>query len=262
MNNPINIEADVTEPIKDLTKQPLKSAGAMIATAIDFVHNTALYPLQKWNIRVEHNLEEYAKDLREKAQRVPEDKRIEPNLNIWGKTTDALKWNMDDEQAHIREMFTNILMADIDKDLKEKVQPAFIEIVGQLSPSDAQLLDGVFKKHPAVNLYEQRTYTRKIGEPKPQEHFVIKRYITTIKGAGKILDKEFEKNLDNLKRLGIINEDSGYWGDKKIAKKFEKHGKWLPFDNNPTHEYMTEIVQNRRLKVTDFGKDFLDICLR
>lgn len=200
--------------------------------------------------------------LQEKAKEIPKNKRANPSLNIWGKTTDALKWSMDDEQTYIRDMFTNILTADINIDHKDKVQPAFIDIIQQLSTSDAQLLDKVFKAYPSVNLYEQRVYVRKVGQPKPSEHFMTRRYLATTEGNGEFLDDDFEKNLDNLKRLAIIREDDGCWGKSSVAKKFNSSGEWQSFSNDPTREPLVEIMQNRRLKVTDFGKDFLDVCFK
>lgn len=59
------------------------------------------------------------------------EERVESSINIVGTTIESLKYNLDEE--HIKDMFTNILISDMTKDKKEKVLPAYIEIVKQLS---------------------------------------------------------------------------------------------------------------------------------
>lgn len=264
MNMPVEVKADVSESANNLMAKPSKSFGDVVATVIDYFHNKWLLPMQEYNIVTRHNLEQFEKELKNKVDQIPEDKQAEPSISIWGQTMDSLKWNMDDEQKHIRDMFTNILTSDVNSDTKNKVQPAFIEIVKQMSRDDAKLLSDLVAISNIFNIYEERVYVRKIGESKPQEYFSIRRYICALskhEEEDSLYDGDFEVNLDNLKRLGIMTESNGYYGEWKRAKKFEKKGEWRKFENDEGRESVTDITQNGKLEVTSFGKQFIRICL-
>lgn len=261
MDSPIEIKADVSESANNLLSKPANSVGGTISTVIEFFRNTVLLPMQKYNIKAELNLKQYQKDLENSINQIPKDRQTEPDMNIWGQAMDSLKWNMGDNQEHIRNMFTKILSADIDKDTKNTVQPAFIEIVRQLTKSDARILADIFQKHSSVNLYERRQYVRSVGDSKPNESFLIKRFLATTNKDAQLLEIDFEVSLDNLRRLGIINESSGYFGTKKIADRFSYSGEWQLFSNDQTYETMFEVKQNNRLEVTKFGREFLKVCV-
>lgn len=261
MTSQIEIRADVSESANNLLSEPAKSAGNTVSTIIDFFRNTVLLPMQKYNIKAELNLKQYQKDLESNINQIPKDRQTEPDMNIWGQTMDSLKWNMGDDQEHIRNMFTKILSADIDKNTKNAVQPAFIEIVRQLTKDDARILADIFQKNPSINLYEKRQYVRNVGGPKPRESFLIRRFLATTDKNAQLLEIDFELSLDNLKRLGIINEVSGYFGTKKLADRFNSSGEWQHFSNDQAYETMFEVKQNNRLEVTKFGKEFLSICI-
>lgn len=265
MNMPVEVKADVSESANNLMAKPSKSLGNVVATVIDYFHNKWLLPMQEYNIVTKHNLQQFEEDLKDKVNQIPEDKQAEPSINIWGQTMDSLKWNMDDEQKHIRDMFTNILASDVNSDTKSKVQPAFIEIVRQMSREDAKLLADLVAVSTIFNIYEERVYIRKIGEPKPQEYFPIRRYICALSGheeKDSLYDGDFEISLDNLKRLGIVAESNGYYGEWKRAKKLEKNGEWSKFENDESCESVTDITQNGSMEVTAFGKQFIQICLK
>lgn len=261
MSSQIEIKADISESANDLLAKPAESTGSAVSTIIDFFRNTVLLPMQKYNIKAERNLQQYQKDLEDSINQIPKDRQTEPDMNIWGQTMDALKWNMGDNQEHIRNMFTKILSADIDKNTKSTVQPAFIEIVRQLAKDDARILTDIFQKNSSINLYERRQYVRSVGDPKPNESFLIKRFLATTNKDAQLLEIDFEMSLDNLKRLGIINEINGYFGTRKLANRFNSSSKWQHFSNDQTYETMFELKQNNRLEVTKFGREFLNICI-
>ena len=259
MDNSIKISADISESANNLLAKPSKSIGLAVATAIDFFHNTLLLPMQKYNIRAQKNLEEYKKSLEDKSHLIPENQLSEPNMNIWGQTMDSLRWNLDDQQDYIRDMFTKILLADIDKRKKSKVLPSFIEIVKQLSYDDAQFLQllNKIKGKVAFSTIEIRwekpngEYMKAIGSPLA---VVLKNdeYITPDL-----------KILDNLERLGIIKyqRDITMPKDKVACEKiFNNLKDRFPAPTQAGFE-RTIFVQEK-IDITDFGKDFVSICIK
>lgn len=130
----VDLKADLTEPLNNITKnsldKPSKSLGDISGTMLSFVHNFFLYPMQKYNIYAENKLEQYESDLKAKINEIDPEEIVESSVNIVGPTIENLKYNLDEE--HIKDMFTNILISDMTKSMKSKVQPSFIEIVKQL----------------------------------------------------------------------------------------------------------------------------------
>lgn len=133
-----NLSDTVNEAYKDAAQKPLQSSSKAIATLLDFFNNTILYPMQKYNLYAENKLNTFANELQEKASNIPKENLIEPKINILGPTIEGLKYNLDEE--HIKEMFTNILLSNMDNRKQSNVHPSFIPIVQQLSKADALLL--------------------------------------------------------------------------------------------------------------------------
>ena len=71
-----------------------------------------------------------------------EEKIIEPeelNINIEGNVMDRLKYNLDED--YLVEMYTNILISDMDSRTKNKCHVCFVEILKQLSKNDLEVLN-------------------------------------------------------------------------------------------------------------------------
>ena len=66
---------------------------------------------------------------------------------------------------------------------------------------------------------------------------------------------------DNLKRLGIIRENAGYWGTADRVKQFEVRDNWTKLDELSTSETAIDTIPSSRVHITDFGKVLLEVCL-
>jgi hypothetical protein len=79
-----------------------------------------------------------------KLKDTPEAKIVEPNPRVAVPAVQALLYSMDDE--FIREMFANLLAADMDADRKDGVHPAFVELIKEMTPEDAKVLTSVVER--------------------------------------------------------------------------------------------------------------------
>ena len=132
---PIEAKIDLTnvvnEVYNDTFHKILDSSSSTIASVIDFFYNTALYPVQKYNLYAKNKLSNYAIELEERAKEVSAENLVPPKINILGPTIENLKYNLDTD--YLKEMFTNILISDMDKTKQDRVLPSYIEIVKQFS---------------------------------------------------------------------------------------------------------------------------------
>lgn len=254
----IDVTVDLTDVTKeaytDTFKKPLKSGSGVVTTVMDFFHNTLLYPMQKYNLYANDKLNNYAHELEDRAKNIPTENLISPRVNILGPTIDNLKYNLDEE--HIKEMFTNILISDMDKTKQNKVLPSYIEIVKQLSKEDAKFLE-LLKKNDGhfytINLKLKEENSTGYEE---LDNFVIYDYV----------DNSFFKTLrlnkvitDNLQRLGLLEISYDFWYTHLIEKYDQlfnavKGNYTIP--SNQTINYDKGLI-----RPTALGENFIDICL-
>ncbi len=248
--NNLNLQLDLTKVANktydDLASKTLKSTGNAGSTVVDFLHNFILYPLQKYNIYAEYKLQNYKDELVKKANKIPKESLTLPRVNIFGPTLEGLKYNLDEQ--YIKDMFTNILISDMDSTKQSKVLPAYIDIVRQLSKDDA-----IFLK----SLKECSSYVRGFFciELHNKDKYILLEYSDN---NGKLSDFNIIKLnsivIDNLIRLRLIEIPDRVFVNQKV------YDKMYELLHQPT---MIEVIQYtpRILSVTDFGKNFIDICL-
>lgn len=251
------LKADLTDVAKeaydDTLKEPLKSSSGIVSTVMDFFHNTVLYPMQHYNLYAKSKLQNYAIELQNKAQKIPKENLITPRVNILGPAIEGLKYNL--EEDYIKEYFTNILIADMDNRKQNKVLPSYIEIVKQLSKNDAETLqflkEKTIRENPIIKLkyiFDNGGFT-----------YVSDNIGLLYDGKDIVLDAVI---LDNLCRLKLIelNFDMHRKDETVYKEAFERIKLRDEFKVLPNSAKDLGYSKGL-LKITQFGKNFIDICL-
>lgn len=99
---------------------------------------------QKMALKVNHDLEEYKKELEQEISKIPEGKYVEPSLNVTAQALENSKFQI--EEPELRKMFTSLISKSMNSDYVKEVHPSFAEILKQMSPLDAKMLS-VFKRN-------------------------------------------------------------------------------------------------------------------
>ena len=246
----LEVKADITKPIETALTEPLNSSSNIITTVLDFFHNTVLYPLQKYNLYAKNKLYNYAKELENRVKQIPEENLIHPRVNILGPAIDGLKYNLDEE--YIKEMFTNILVSDMNNKKQNKVLPAYIEIIKQISQEDALFLKNF--ANLKINVYAldiiKYDVVHNSSIPLGKELALSENEIIKLNDIV----------IDNLERLNILKiYDDRYITNSPLYDLCFKKVKHKYTNFNPLQISLT--YQKAILKITDFGKNFIDICL-
>ncbi len=252
----VEISADLSDTLnegyKDAIQKPLQSSSKAVTILMDFFNNTILYPMQKYNLYAESKLNNFAYELKNKASKIPNENLIEPQINILGPTIEGLKYNLDEE--HIKEMFTNILLSNMDNRKQGKVHPSFIEVVKQLSCEDANDLKFLKEKNktdlPIMNVKYKLTTSEFIFPTK--NIFLIHE------------DDVYDSDalvINNLVRLNLIEIDYTHClTDEYIYE--QGFNKIKPYFDIPEGYDIKELGYDKGiLRFTQYGKDFIDICL-
>ncbi len=253
------------EIAKEIVKQgysdispAVKETAGTVATVVGFFNDVALYPLQKARINFQYKLKDFEREVGERYNNIPEGNRIDPPISILGPTIEGLKYTIDEKE--LRDMFVKLLSSSMDSNTVSKTHPAFVEIIKQLNKLDAEILRFLnilpIDRYPIANVnFRYKSGGGNIIGVMP------KLYSADLCDLGEPF--AISSTLENLNRLGIVSVDFTSWFENK---KYENY-KTSPFVLNKYKQLQCEennIIINvtpASLAITDFGRQFLNICV-
>ena len=214
----------MSEPISTAVTGVAVAAGKEIAaTASKGIGQTvsdmwyAIYGY-KWSekrqmkeIEVARNIEKFKEEIANKAAKIPEENKQEPDVEVIGSTLESAKFRINKDE--IRDMFSNLIVSAMDSSKANDIHPSFSEMIKMLSPLDAQNLYYLYHNRDETisSVRETSTtggYTEHfkhifLGNPKCQDNTLI------------------EPSIDNLIRLKLV--DVTYDAQKNDESLYEKH---------------------------------------
>lgn len=93
---------------------------------------------QKKQIEVANNVDKFKEEITNKSAQIPEENRIEPDLDVIGSTLESARFRINKDE--IRDMFSNLIVSAMDSSKADDIHPSFSEMIKMLSPLDAQNL--------------------------------------------------------------------------------------------------------------------------
>lgn len=196
--------------------------------------------------------------MKAKYDNIPSEYQVEPSSYIALKGVNELNYALEEE--HLKEMFENILISDMDSRKKSRVLPSYIEIIKQLSKDDAEFLKFLYKNNlrvPSIILH--------ISQNNSQGYFDLDSYIiyNYHKNTNNIISYSTKKLnklvIDTLLMHRLIENtyDTFYPNEaEKYETLFNAVSKNYNLDSNTTLSYDKGLV-----RLTELGKNFIEICL-
>ncbi len=192
---------------------------------------------EKWILNGEYAIRETEKLLEEKLKHIPEDKIVEPEPYVAVPAIQQLSYSLDSEE--LRELYASLLASSMNVDKKDAVHPAFVDIIRQLTPSEAKLLSYIYKcPYNSVLLRESKLYT--INNIKEGSYDVGLEVNDVL--INSIDGHTLSICLDNLVRLGLLTVQE-----------------LVSSDPNTLKIIITETLHAYAL--TDFSQKFCEICV-
>jgi hypothetical protein len=203
-------------PLGQRAGQITNRVGALLIRALE----PLVYGLEKSADWIEKAVSERLKD-------VPQDKIVPPNPRIAVPALQALTYSLSDEL--IREMFANLLAADMNADTKKDAHPAFVELVKEMTPEDARILK-------LVQQSPRCAFTVRVGS---SSRFLTigTEYSFQVDGLN---DGDIGRSLNNLARLGLLERRDEFPATEE-NDEFEKSLK-------PKYEYMCKQMDSPEIK--------------
>jgi hypothetical protein len=153
---------------------------------------------------------------------------VPPNLVVAGPTIEALKYA--GHEPILREMYINLLATAMDAESAHKAHPAFVEIIRQLLPDEARLLNWLATHESKHIKMDQNDRTAA----------VVKEYAEP---AACAISGMIWSYIDNLQRVGLVRYREGLTG---TIGGLNDEGSY---------------AYTAKLEMTDFGRQFYEACM-
>ncbi len=214
---------------------------------------------QKFQESISNNLKE-----------IPNENIVEPRKSILLNALDSAKNSLDEDS--IRDMFAKLIASSMDITKQPHLHPGFIEIIKQLSPTDANLLQSLKLKH-ALPIAHYSTKTLDDGQVGLSDNFTYPLLIDYIQTTNSI-NNLMRFGLIEIPSFAVLTDENKYSSfDNKELKEHVllingKLGQKAQIDadkNRSTlenYDIFNDIDVNKgMIRLTAFGESFLNICV-
>ena len=249
----------------DLAHPTAKSLGNT-ASLIPRTIGVWLGKWEKWVINGEESIRLTAEAVREKAEKIPEEKLTEPEPYVAIPAVQQLSYCYDSEE--LREMYANLLVSSMNLDKKNSVHPAFIDIIKQLTPDEAKLLKYIngtqTKSIPVVDVIMH------LGGAASGVMTLVQHYSNVYKH---ILEhpNNYQVYVENLIRMNLCTIPGTYLlkagvydeilSDPQLPQKTFIDNLATPILTKDKSTTISREVKKLSLDMTAFGKSFSDCCM-
>ena len=218
--------------------------------------NAVLAPLRTWIARKEYNVAETEKLLAIKLDKVGADHIVPPEPYVAVPAIQAISYAMNSKE--LRNLYANLLAKSMTDTQKDRVHPAFVEIIKQLTPDEAKLLK-LFINKDAFPLIDVQCVN---DDSNHSYNTIVHNFTPILEGVCENASA-VTSYLDNLSRLKIIEIPEGiYLSDNEVYKPLENHPKITKLMETKLEEGKQWNIDKKQFKITAFGKEFIDICVK
>ncbi|MBU3894479.1 DUF4393 domain-containing protein [Serratia rubidaea] len=255
-----NAVAAVTKEVpiyQDAIQPAAQEVGKALGTVAKLV-NVALAPVSVLVWGYDQIKEFTATKVAKKLENIPPENIITPKPNVAGPAIEALRYTGHEES--LSEMYANLLATAMNKDTIENAHPAFVEIIKQLTPDEAKIVNSFLKpkfRFPIVTIQSKQKGNKTIGAINIYENY---SHIGIKSGCDN--HHLTPAYLNNLCRLGLCEIPSGAYYteehhyDELLSSDFVKELKRKIEDRNLDFKY-----QKSYLNITALGEQFARACI-
>lgn len=256
----------VPEIYDDALKPATKEAGKTLSL-IPRAINAALAPLQKWIARREYSVKEVEKLLAQKLENVDVNKIVSPDAYVAVPALQAISYCMSNKELY--NLFSNLLSKSMHSDYKQKVHPAFVEILKQFSPNDALVLKEIFNSSSILGAASLAIVLKPRGLHHVNSATEVKYSTDMVYDihCSSLSEDEICISVNNLDRLGMITFNSNYCPldiyfdfvkNTSLYSEFQKMFDELKgTEEDPDHIE----IEKSSFSLSAFGQLFCEICI-
>lgn len=253
---PNQLEA-ISNAVPESTREKLLNPPAkIIGDSIAGILGKVFRPLQEWKIVNEHHLEEFKDNIYDNLSQIPENNRDASKLGLVLKAFEEAKYQLDEKE--LRNYFSNLISSSVDNRKNSAITPRFATVLSQLGKDEAILLKN-------LNNQDRHAILGYLSIATPDSKEVSKISPVTLVWNRLTYEFEFEKSLDILSSLGVINinYDRKLPGDLHELQISElkkcltfMYGKQYKLEENQKLLFYRGVVT-----CSEFGNQLLDVII-
>lgn len=250
-----DVPESLDNAVKNLTDTPTQNAGQTIGDLWYLVFGGISHAADKRRMKYANDLEQYRRELTKTIEQIPEDKKVEPSIQITAQALENSKYCISSQS--LREMFVKLISGSMNKDFEPFVHPSFPEMIKQMDDSDAMLLSELKRNGKSAIANFRLVSSKNSG----YQLLFTNAYISNI---FRIPIEKCARSLTSLERMGLVKlEYDVYFSDETIYSSFKSLDLYKTFTANLEHNvnYSKIDVQKGLCSVTPLGKDFINLCV-
>ena len=247
------------EAYKDVVHPVAENTGKVLALLPQVV-NAALLPVRKWILYRDAQYEAVEQLLAKKLESIPPSEIVSPKPHVAVPALNAIAYSMDSEE--LRNMYANLLASSMSKNMRENVHPSYVEIIKQLMPDEAKIMQFMYsagRPIPAIAIREE--FGNNGGYVNRVPCFtLLYQFVKEIE----IRDyNQIAIYLDNLVRLQLLQiPNDCFLADAKEYVALENDPFVSSIKNTHLPEGHTWSITRRYVEMTVFGKAFCEVCIK
>lgn len=242
----------IKEVYEDTLQPTAKNVGQALGT-LSSTLNVLLAPFS-WAVYGFQQIDAVVKEnLRDKLSNTPIEDLKEPEPNIVIPAYEALRYSLNKTQ--LKEMYINLIAQSMQNSTSDKVHPAFVEVIKQLSSFDAYFLKSISSE---LRLQIPKIKIRlQISEDNFSGIDVYRTILSPKYFTDKSLLSKYSFALDNLERLKLINIDDTYeLGDNNLYDEIINSIDKEAFSKKRPDLTYVNLIKGK-INITDFGRQFI-----
>lgn len=244
---------------KDVVHPVAENTGKVLALLPQAV-NAALLPVRKWILYRDAQYGAVEQLLAKKLESVPPSEIVSPEPHVAVPALNAIAYSMDSEE--LRNMYANLLASSMSKNMRENVHPSYVEIIKQLMPDEARIMQFMYS-------YDRQIPAIAIREEFGKDDGYVDRVpcFTQLYQFVKELEiKDYNRiaiYVDNLVRLQLLQiPNDSFLADETEYVALENDPNVSSIKNTPLPEGHTWSIARLYVGMTVFGKAFCKVCIK
>lgn len=239
--------------IKNLTNEPSKGIGTTLNDIWYLVFGFVSHAADKKRLKYANDLESYYSELSTSISHIPPERKIEPSFQTTAQALENSKYCISEKE--LRQLFTNLISGTMDSSVSPYIHPSFAEIIKQMSPTDAKLL----QKFPLKSFVAVADYIKTNTE--------TSNY--SIELSNVCFPNDFDifqacNSLSSLNRLGLVAlETESHLSDENAYNDFFQTDFFKYFSKEVCSNRLNQKADIRKYvaKLTPLGQNFVYSCV-
>lgn len=252
----VDMPDSIDNAVKNLTDAPTKNVGQTFGDLWYLVFGGITHAADKRRMKYAADLEKFHQELTESIDKIPDDKKVEPSIQITAQALENSKYCVSSES--LRSIFTKLISGTMNKDYEPLIHPSFPEMIKQMSENDAYILMELKRKAHNVPVAEFREVLEE--NSRHITHFT-NAYISDIFRLS--LD-ECSCTLSSLERMGLISISyESRISNDSLYKPFYETVKYVSLKRDLAifHRNSTLTLNKGICSITPLGKRFIATCV-